>query len=80
MVRSPSGVTTIMQRPVGSPSVALADEKCTPREFRSWPKALPSPSSLTRPMYAARPPKDATPERVLAADPPEASVLPPMDA
>ena len=80
MVRCASGVTITRQRPVGGPVVAGSTSKCTPTLRRSWEKTFPNVSSDTRPMYAARPPNDATPDAVFAAEPPEVSVAGPISA
>ena len=81
MVRSASSVTSTRQCPLttspGTAGVGVGS-KATPTERMSWVKAMPSPSSATRPRKAARPPSAATPAAVLAADPPEASVVAPI--
>ena len=70
IVRSPSGVTTMRQRPVGSGSSAGADGTSNGRRrrrARSWRYTSPSWSSRTLPMKAAAPPRETTPAAVLAA-------------
>ena len=64
----------MMHRPVGVPSAGAPGRNCTPTARQSWPKTLPSSSSLTLPMYAADPPNEATPHIVLAAEPPLISI------
>ena len=81
MVRSASSVTSTRQCPLttspGTAAVGIGSN-ATPTERMSWVKAWPKRSSATRPRNAARPPRAATPAAVLAADPPEASVVAPM--
>ena len=55
IVRCASGVTMTRHRPVGAPSAASGESKCTPRLRRSCANTLPNVSSATRPMYAASP-------------------------
>ena len=74
IVRSASGVTTISDRAVGGPSDAGATVKSTPTARMSWTYTAPSWSSRTLPMNAARPPSEATPTVVFAAEPPDASM------
>ena len=74
MVRSASGVTWIRQRAVGGPSGAGGTSKATPVARMSCTNTSPSWSSRTLPMNAARPPREATPAMVLAAEPPEAAI------
>src|SRR6478736_9402322 len=70
IVRWASGVTTMMHRPVGVSASGAPGRNATPTALRSWPKTLPRSSPDTLPMYAARPPRLASPHIVLAADPP----------
>ncbi len=70
IVRSASGVTTMTQRPVGVPWSMPPPRNVTPTARMSWPKTSPRSSVSTLPMYAARPPKLASPTTVLAAEPP----------
>ncbi len=83
MVRSASSVTSTRQWPVtarpGTAAVGVGS-KATPMERMSWVKISPHWSSATRARKAARPPRAATPATVLAADPPEASVVGPIVA
>ena len=58
-------------------AVGTPGRNATPTARRSWPNTWPSSSSHTLPMYAARPPKLATPHIVLAADPPLISTAEP---
>ena len=51
-----------------------------PTARMSCQKTLPNWSSATRPMNAPRPPNDASPAMVLAAEPPERSMDGPMSA
>jgi hypothetical protein len=60
--------------------VAAASGKVTPTASMSWAYRAPSWSSATRPRKAARPPNDASPARVLAAEPPDVSLAAPMAA
>ena len=60
----------MMHRPVGVSAAGAPGRNDTPTALRSWPNTAPRSSSLTLPMYAARPPKLATPHIVLAAEPP----------
>src|SRR5262249_41763355 len=71
-------VTTMRQRPVGGPLVATGVSYRTPVERRSCANTSPSWSSRTLPTYWARPPNDATPTIVLAAEPPDISMPGPM--
>src|SRR5258705_133966 len=48
IVRSPSGDTTISERPVGRPDVAATPGNSTPRARRSWPNTAPSWSPCPR--------------------------------
>ena len=73
MVRSPSGVTLIIETAVALPSSRGGVSKWAPMARMSWVKTLPSWSSATLPRKAPRPPNEATPAMELAADPPEAS-------
>ena len=76
-MRWASGVTTMMHRPVGVTGDGAPGRNATPTASRSCPNTSPSSSSLTLPMYAARPPKLAMPHIVLAADPPLISTADP---
>ena len=49
-----------------------------PSEVMSWRKMLPSWSSLTLPMKAPRPPREASAAMVLAAEPPDTSTAGPI--
>ncbi len=77
MVRSASPVTSTMHRPVPMPSTRWAasptGSKSTPVARISRANTSPSRSSATVPTNAGRPPREATPASVLAADPPETS-------
>ena len=71
MVRSPSGVTMMKDLAVAGPDIAGTVSKSTPKARIFWAKSSPSVSFRTLPMKAARPPSEATPAAVLAAQPPE---------
>ena len=75
MVRSASGVTITIERPVGSPPEPGCTVKLTPLASEASPKTLPNSSSATLPMNDAVPPKEATPTMVLLAEPPDVSVI-----
>ena len=69
------------QRPVPvSPAGTIAASKSTPEEEMSWVKTSPMASSATFPMNPAFPPRAATPATVLAAEPPDTSMLEPIEA
>ena len=74
MVRWPSGVTLIRQRPVGVASCIQPPAKRAPMASMSWAKTSPNWSRPSLPMCTARPPKLATPATVLPAEPPDASI------
>ncbi len=78
IVRWPSGVTSTKQRAVAGPSGAWGIGKSTPARRMSSVKRSPRWSSLTLPTKAARQPKLAAPITVLAAEPPETTVVSPM--
>ena len=78
IVRWASGVTMMSDRAVGGPWVAGGTSKSTPAALMSWVKTLPSWSSRTLPMKAARAPSEATPTVVFAAEPPEISTAGPI--
>jgi hypothetical protein len=80
IVRWASGVTSTRQWAVAGPDLAAGVVYVTPVALRSWVKIAPISSSRTFPMKAARPPSEATPVAVLAADPPESSIPGPMAA
>ena len=71
MVRSPSAVTLIKQRPVAGPSVSTGVSKAAPMPRISRAYSSPGSSPATLPTKTERPPKLATPATVLAAEPPE---------
>jgi hypothetical protein len=58
-------------RAVAGPQLEKLTSKETPAALMSCVKNSPSWSSRTFPMKDARPPKDATPAAVFAAEPPE---------
>ena len=80
MVRWASGVTKIRQRAVGVADLALGVVKTTPLARMSWRKIAASASLPILPMKPPRPPSEANPAMVLAADPPETSTAGPMMA
>src|SRR5882757_8313360 len=77
-VRWASGVTKIRQRAVGVADLALAVSKITPLAWISWGKMPPNWSLPILPMKPARPPREARPAIVLAAEPPETSMAAPI--
>ena len=78
IVRWPSGVTRISDRPVGSPPLAGGVVKVTPAARMSWRKISPNWSSAVLPMNPDLPPNEATPTMVLATEPPDISMPGPM--
>ena len=80
IVRWASGVTTTRQWPVPAPEPPGGVTNSTPVARMSWVKTSPSWSPATLPTKPARPPSDATPVAVLAADPPDTSMAGPMSA
>jgi len=80
MAREVAEVFPAGERPVGTSARASGFTKWTPSAWRSWRNASPRPSAATLPMYAARPPNDATPHMVLAAEPPDISIGAASDA
>ncbi len=79
IVRWPSGVTRISERPVGSPPPAAAAVlKVTPAARMSWRNTLPNSSFAVLAMKPALPPNEATPTIVFAAEPPEISMPGPI--
>ena len=78
MVRWPSGVTRMKQRPVVGPLVAWATGKSTPAACTPSAKRSPSLSFFTRPMNEAEQPKLAAPITVFAAEPPATVTVAPI--
>ena len=79
IVRCPSGVTRMSERDVALPAATTAGVlKVTPAALISWRKMRPNSSSATLPMKAPRPPNEATPTTVFAAEPPEISMAGPI--
>ena len=70
IVRWASGVTAIMQRPVGMSEAAPPLRKSTPIDVMSEANTRPNSSSETLPMKATSPPRLATPAKVFAPEPP----------
>ena len=77
MVRCASGVTAMMQRPVGTDESGPPLRKSTPICFISSANTAPNSSSATLPMNATSPPRLAMPASVLAPEPPLVRVLAP---
>ena len=78
IVRSPSGVTRMRQRPVGVSLLASPSLKTTPMERMSCANTLANWSWPTLPMKPTLPPSEAMPAQVFAAEPPDVSTAGPI--